>query len=47
MLMLDGEAVLRTPDGERTVGPGEVVDFPRGAASAHQVINRSVAAVGS
>jgi uncharacterized cupin superfamily protein len=32
---------LRTPEGLRELTPGEVVHFPKGAAGAHQVFNRT------
>ncbi|HET7573203.1 MAG TPA: cupin domain-containing protein [Gaiellaceae bacterium] len=41
LVVLRGTATLRTPDGERTLPEGEVAHFPRGAAGAHQVLNRS------
>ena len=41
LLVLRGEPVLRTPDGERTLAEGEVVHFPVGARGAHQVRNDS------
>ena len=42
--MVDGSPMLRTPEGERELRPGEVVAFPLGEAGAHQVINRSARA---
>jgi uncharacterized cupin superfamily protein len=45
LLLLRGEAILRTPEGERTLHEGDVAHFPIGAAGAHQVINRSRAVV--
>jgi uncharacterized cupin superfamily protein len=36
LLVLDGEVLLRTPEGERTVGRGELVCFPPGPAGAHK-----------
>ena len=39
--MLAGRPTLRTTSDERALVPGEVVAFPRGAAGAHQIINRS------
>jgi uncharacterized cupin superfamily protein len=45
LLVLEGEATLRTPEGERTVRRGDVVHFPVGADGAHQVTNRSGAPV--
>jgi uncharacterized cupin superfamily protein len=41
LLVLRGEAVLRTPDGERRLSEGEVVHFPVGSSGAHQVKNES------
>ena len=43
--MLDGEAVVRTPNGERATRRGDVVHFAPGASGAHQVINRSESVV--
>jgi uncharacterized cupin superfamily protein len=40
MLVITGEASVRTPEGERTVGAGELVRFPAGATGAHKVANR-------
>lgn len=45
LLMLDGEASLRTPEGERGLARGDVVHFPAGAGGAHQVTNRSNAII--
>jgi uncharacterized cupin superfamily protein len=39
LIVLDGAPTLREPDGERVLGPGDVVAFPRGAAGAHQLRN--------
>lgn len=39
VVVLEGEPTLRTPDGTRTLEPGEVVSFPRGEAGGHQLIN--------
>jgi len=41
ILVLRGRPTLRTPDGERELEAGEFVHFPKGAAGAHQVANRS------
>jgi uncharacterized cupin superfamily protein len=41
ILVLRGRPTLRTPDGERELEPGDVVHFPKSAAGAHQVVNRS------
>jgi uncharacterized cupin superfamily protein len=40
LIVLSGETVLRTADGERRLATGEVVALPAGEAGAHQVINR-------
>ena len=37
VLVLRGDPVLRTPDGERTLWPGDLVCFPEGPAGAHSV----------
>jgi len=39
LIVLSGAPTLRTPDGRRTLAPGEVVAFPRGEDGAHQVVN--------
>ena len=41
MFVIDGEVVLRTPDGDRTMRAGDVACFPIGAAGAHEVRNES------
>ena len=40
LLVVDGSVVVRTPEGEHTLGPGDLVCFPPGAAGAHKVMNR-------
>ena len=40
LLIVAGEAVIRTPDGERALVAGQVVRFPAGPAGAHKVSNR-------
>jgi uncharacterized cupin superfamily protein len=40
LIVLSGAAMLRTPEGERELKPGDVVAFPVGEAGAHQVVNR-------
>ena len=40
LIVLAGQPVLRTPDGEREVEAGDVVCFPEGPAGAHKVTNR-------
>ncbi len=39
--ILSGRGLLRTPAGERVVGPGESVFFPAGEAGAHKITNTS------
>lgn len=39
--ILSGEGILRTPDGERRVGKGELLFFPTGPAGAHKLTNCS------
>ena len=39
--ILSGQGLLRTPEGERLVGPGESVFFPTGEAGAHKITNVS------
>jgi uncharacterized cupin superfamily protein len=39
LLVLEGTPTLRTPAGERMLGPGDVAHFPRGPEGAHQVRN--------
>ena len=39
LLVLTGEVVLRTPDGEQTMGPGDAELFRVGKGGAHQLIN--------
>jgi uncharacterized cupin superfamily protein len=45
LLVLDGEVTLRTEEGERKVGRGEVVVFPVGPSGAHGFTNDGNAAV--
>jgi uncharacterized cupin superfamily protein len=40
LLILDGAAQLRTPDGERALHRGDLVCFAPGPAGAHKVTNR-------
>ena len=40
LIVLRGTATVRTPDGDREVAEGGVLQFPRGLAGAHQVSNR-------
>jgi uncharacterized cupin superfamily protein len=41
LIVLRGRPTLRTADGMRELEPGDFVHFPKGAAGAHQVVNRS------
>ncbi len=41
LLVVDGTVVVRAPDGEYALERGDIVCFPRGAAGAHKVMNRS------
>lgn len=41
MIVVDGEVVVRTPTGDRTLRAGDVVCFPVGEAGAHAVRNDS------
>src|SRR5262249_18327489 len=41
VLVLDGEVVLRTDEGEQVLGAGMCAGFPAGSRNAHQVVNRS------
>lgn len=45
LLVLAGSPTLRTPDGEETLEPLDVVFFPPGPAGAHRVDNRTGAPV--
>jgi uncharacterized cupin superfamily protein len=39
--VVSGRPVLRTPEGERELVPGDCVHFASGPEGAHQVLNRS------
>jgi uncharacterized cupin superfamily protein len=39
LFVVSGSPTLRTPDGERTLAPGDTVCFPDGPAGAHLVRN--------
>jgi len=39
LIVIAGALTLRTPEGERTIGEGDVVCFPPGPAGAHAVRN--------
>ena len=43
LLVVDGEVVVRTPDGEHTLERGDLARFPAGPDGAHDVTNRSAA----
>jgi len=45
LLVVRGRPTLRSPEGERELAEGDVVCFRRGPEGAHQVLNRSDAAV--
>jgi uncharacterized cupin superfamily protein len=40
LLVLDGDLLLRVPDGEERIGRGDAVAFPVGPEGAHKVTNR-------
>ena len=39
--ILSGQGRLKTPEGERTVGAGDLIFFPAGAEGAHKLTNSS------
>jgi uncharacterized cupin superfamily protein len=41
VIVIEGELVLVTDDGEETLGPGDCVGFKMGVANAHHLQNRS------
>lgn len=41
LLVVEGEVVVRTPDGEHPLQRGDLVRFAAGPAGAHKVMNRS------
>lgn len=41
LLVLEGEVVVRAPEGEQAVDTGSLVRFPAGADGAHKLTNRS------
>ncbi len=43
LLVLDGEVVVRTPEGEHELGRGDLVAFAPGPAGAHKASNRGEA----
>jgi len=40
LVVLDGHVLVRHPEGEDVLGPGDVVCFPPGPDGAHRVTNR-------
>jgi uncharacterized cupin superfamily protein len=43
LLVLEGTPVVRSPEGDRILAPGDVVSFPAGPVGAHKVGNNSAA----
>ena len=41
LIVLEGRAVLRSPEGESDLEPGDLVCFPPGPEGAHKLSNRS------
>jgi uncharacterized cupin superfamily protein len=41
LLVLDGEVVVRDPEGEETAAAGSLIRFPAGAEGAHKLTNRA------
>lgn len=41
LLVLTGTPILRDPEGEHQLSPGDLVWFPPGPEGAHQIVNRS------
>lgn len=41
VFVLEGEVVLRTDEGEQTLGAGMCAGFPAGTTNGHQVVNRT------
>ncbi|MEQ8666804.1 MAG: cupin domain-containing protein [Rhodospirillales bacterium] len=41
VIVLEGEVVLITDDGEETLGPGMCAGFPAGIENGHHLVNRS------
>lgn len=39
--IISGEGILKTPEGERKVGPGELLYFPADRTGAHKLTNTS------
>jgi uncharacterized cupin superfamily protein len=40
LLVIAGEAAVRTPEGERALAAGQLVRFPAGPEGAHKIANR-------
>ena len=45
VLVLDGTATVRTPEGTQELGPQQVMFFPKGPQGAHQIRNATEAPV--
>ncbi len=45
LLILDGSATLRVPEGEEELEPGDLVRFPAGPDGSHKLTNRTDAPV--
>jgi uncharacterized cupin superfamily protein len=41
LIVIDGEVVVRTPNGEQEASSGDAISFLVGESGAHQVVNRS------
>jgi uncharacterized cupin superfamily protein len=41
LIVLHGRVVVRTPEGEQELGPGDVVCFLEGPEGAHKMVNRA------
>jgi uncharacterized cupin superfamily protein len=41
LLVVEGNVVVRRPDGEQTLSRGDLVRFPAGPLGAHKIMNRS------
>ena len=39
--IISGEGLLKTPEGERSVSPGDTIVFPPGAPGSHKITNAS------
>jgi uncharacterized cupin superfamily protein len=45
LVVLEGTPSLRTPDGWRELGEGDVLSFPCGEEGAHQIVNRGQSSI--